>query len=382
LTKIRVTAVLLVLIAFMVCSTVFAEESRFVETEHEEEERLPGLEDEEEREETEEAKTFLQSLLEKTTLSGFVELDYDYADVSDVADKNSGSTSDLNLDEIELELEVNLNEWVQAEMAVTAEDLGTDDHKIALDEVTLTIECPWIPLYFTGGKTSLRLTDFEDRLVSDTLIEELYEIDIVGYALGFAPDAYGLDLSITLYEGDKVIDNLADFGTHEFRLEREEEDGISFIVNAVIEPIEEMLTLCAFYDSEPGDANRNDSIGGALTLDVWKFSLDAAYITAQGREAGEDGEENKESVSVVGLAFQPFESTPLAFAVRYEDFDDDRHGDQDEVLDYLYLGGFKYSFLEWATLFFEYRYLGYEKERGSHAADEVDELHCRIGLEF
>jgi len=382
LTKIRVTAVLLVLIAFMVCSTVFAEESRFVETEHEEEERLPGLEDEEEREETEEAKTFLQSLLEKTTLSGFVELDYDYADVSDVADKNSGSTSDLNLDEMELAVEVNLNEWVQAEMAVTAEDIGTDDHKIALDEVTLTVECPWIPLYFAGGKTSLRLTDFEDRLVSDTLIEELYEIDIVGYAMGFAPDAYGLDLSITLYEGDKVIDNLADFGTHEFRPGREEDDGISLIVNAALEPIEEMLTLCAFYDSEPGDGNRNDSIGGALTLDVWKFSLDAAYVTALGREAGEDGEENKESVSVLGLAFQPFQSTPLAFAVRYEDFDDHRRGDQDEVLDYLYLGGFKYSFLKWASLFFEYRYLGYEKERDSNAADEVNELHFRLGLEF
>jgi hypothetical protein len=366
----------------MVCSTVRAEESRFVETEHEEEERRPELEDEQEKEETEEAQTFLKSLLEKTTLSGFIELDYDYADVSDVADKDSGSTADLNLDEIELALEVNRNEGVTGEMAVTAEDVGADDHKRALDEVTLTIECPWIPLYFAGGKTSLRLTDFEDRLVSDTLIEELYEIDIVGYALGFAPDAYGLDLSITVYEGDNVIDNLADFGTHEFRPEREEEDRSSFIANGVLEPIEEMLTLCFFYDSEPGDGNRNDSVGGALTLDIWKFSLDAGYITAQGREDGEDGEENKESVSVVGLAFQPFESTPLAFAVRYEDFDDDRRGDQDEVLDYLYLGGFKYSFLKWATLFFEYRYLGYEKERGSHAADEVNELHLRLGLEF
>ena len=34
------------------------------------------------------------------------------------------------------------------------------------------------------------------------------------------------------------------------------------------------------------------------------------------------------------------------------------------------------------TFFFEYRYLGYEKERGSNAANEVNELHFRIGLEF
>ena len=381
MTKIRMTAVLLVLITFMVCPAVLAEERRSVETEHEEEKRLPELEDEEE-EETEEAQTFLKSLLEKATLSGFIELDYDYADVSDVSEKDSGSSSELDLGEMELALEVSFNEWVKMEMALAAEDVGKDDDKIALDEVTLTIECPWIPLYFTGGKTSLRLGDFEDRLASDTLIEELYEIDIVGYTLGFVPDFYDLDLSITVYEGDNIIDNLEDFGTHEFRPEREEEDGISFIANVALEPIEEMLTLCVFYDSEPGDGNRNQSIGGALTLDVWKFSLDAAYITALEREEGEDGEENKESVSVVGLAFQPFESTPLAFAVRYEDFDDDRLGDQDEVLDYLYLGGFKYSFLEWATFFFEYRYLGYEKERGSNAADEVNELHFRIGLEF
>jgi len=382
LTKIRVTTVLLVVITFMVCSTVLAKESRFVEMKHEEEERRLELEDEEEKDESEEAQTFLKSLLEKATLSGLIELDYDYADVSDVSEKDSGSSSELDLGEMELALEVSFNEWVKSEMALAAEDVGKDDDKIALDEVTLTIECPWIPLYFTGGKTSLRLTDFEDRLASDTLIEELYEIDITGFTLGFAPDAYGLDLSVTVYEGDNIIDNLEDFGTHEFRPEREEEDGSSFIANVALEPIEKMLTLCVFYDSEPGDGNRNQSIGSALTLDVWKFSLDAAFITALEREKGENGEENKESVSVVGLAFQPFESTPLAFAVRYEDFDDDRRGDQDEVLDYLYLGGFKYSFLEWATFFFEYRYLGYEKERDSNAADKVNELHFRIGLEF
>lgn len=382
MTKILIISLLLPLMTFMVCSVVGAEARPSVKTAHEEETELPEPEDEAKKEDTEEADTWLKSFLEKATLSGFIEIDFDYADVSDVADKDSGSASDLNLDEMELALEVSLNPWMTAEMAVTAEGVGKDEEKIALDEVTVTIECPWIPLYFTGGKTSLRLTEFEDRLVSDTLIEDLYEIDIVGYTLGFAPDFYGLDFSITVYDGDNIIDNLEDFGTHEFRSERKEEDESSFITNVALKPIEERLTLCAFYDSEPGDGNRNDSIGGALTWDVWKFSLDAAYITAMKREEGENGEENKESVSVVGLALQPFESPPVAFAVRYEDFHDDRRGDQDEVLDYLYLAGFKYSFLEWATLFFEYRHLGYEKEKGSHAADEVNELHLRLGLEF
>jgi hypothetical protein len=362
------------------------EEKRSAETELKEQEKQPiAIEETEEEEETEGTQIFSRLPVEKVTLGGFIDLDYDYYDRSDVSDKDSGSTSDLGLGSVELELRVFFNKWVKSKIVVTADDVNKKDgdDNIKLDEAIFTMKCPWVPLYFTGGKTVLPFGVFEDHLIVGTLMEELYEVDTVGATLGFTPDFYGLDISITVYEGEEIIENLNDFETHEFRSNRQEGDDVSsFIANVTLEPVEDMLILSFFYDTEPGDGDRNQTIGGAFTLDVWKFSLDGEYITALEREKGENGEENKDSAWVVGLAFRPLESVPLEFATRYEDFDDDQSGDQDEVLDYRYVAGFSYKFLKWATFFFEYDYLKYEKESGSDAADHVNSLHFRIGLAF
>ncbi len=410
-TRAHVWAVLVVLTTFLLCSMVAAEEKpsvatdqddnqqhekleekreiedkRSAETELEEQEQQPiETEKTEEEEETEGIQIFSRLPVEKVTLGGFIDLDSDYYDVSDVSDKDSGSTSDLGLGSAELELKVFFNKWVKSKIVVTADDVGKEDgdEDIKLDEAIMTLECPWVPVYFVGGLTTLPFGVFEDHLIVGTLMEDLYEVDTVGATLGFAPDFYGLDISITVYEGEEIIENLNDFETHEFRPGRQESDDVrSFIANVTLEPVEDMLILSVFYDSEPGDGRRNQTMGGAFTLDVWKFSLDAEYITALEREKGENGEENKDSAWVVGLALQPIESVPLEFAVRYEDFDDDQSGGQDEVLDYRYVAAFSYKFLKWATFFFEYDYWKYERESGSDAADHVNSLHFRLGLAF
>jgi hypothetical protein len=407
--KANVWGVLVVLTTFLLCSVVAAEEKRSVaiaqkdnlqregkeeieekrsaETELEEQEQQPVETEEADDEDEETEGTVILSRLpvEKITLGGFIDLDFDYYDRSDVSDKNSDSTSDLGLGSVDLELRVFFNEWVKTKIVLAADDVGKEDgdENIKLDEAIMTLECPRVPLYFVGGKTVLPFGVFEDRLIIAPITEDLYEVDTVGATLGLTPDFYGLDISITVYEGQEIIENLEDFGAHEFTLDRQEEDDVnSFIANVTLEPVEDMLTFSVFYDSEPGDGRRNQTIGGAFTLDVWKFSLDGEYITALEREKGENGEENKDSAWVVGLAFRPLESVPLEFVTRYEDFDDDEKGDQDEVLDYRYVAGFSYKFLKWATFFFEYDYWKYERESGSDAADHVNSLHFRIGLAF
>ena len=231
----------------------------------------------------EENQAFLKSLVDEATLSGFVELNYEYVDVSDTEDENSESTSDLCISSVELALMIIFDEWVKTDIVMNAEDVAKEDgnSKILLDEAIVTLECPWIPLYFIGGKTVLPFGVFDDHMISGTLTEDVYEVDDIDVTLGVAPDFFGLDISITVYEGQNIIGNLNDFETHEFRADREDDDDVSsFITNVTLEPAEEMLTLSAFYDSEPGDGRRNQSLGGALTLNVWKFSLDAEYITA------------------------------------------------------------------------------------------------------
>jgi hypothetical protein len=312
-----------------------------------------------------------------------VELNYDYADVSDTANENSDSTSDLYLGSVELAFRVFFNKLAQAKIQIEAEDVGLQDGSgdIRLDEAFVTLKSPRIPLYFIGGKKTLPFGVFENRMISDTIAEDLYEIDEVGATLGFAPDVYGLDISFTVYEGQNIIENLEDFGTHEFSTGRiEEEDVNSFIANVTLEPLEEILSLAVFYNSEPGDGNRNRSIGGALTLNVWKFVFDTEYITAIEREKGEDGKENKEKAWFVALAFQPVKK--LELAARYEFFNDDRSSDQDEILTDSYLAGFNYYLFDFAIISFEYRHDRFEKESGSNAADAQNEFRFQLALEF
>jgi len=251
--------------------------------------RLEKIEEIEKEEEIEETPSILKSFIQKATLNGFIELNYDYVDVSDIEDKDSGSSSDLYLSSVDIALRIFFNEWAKAKTVVNIQDVGKKDGKakISLDEAIVTVECPWIPLYFVGGKTALPFGVFEDHMISGTLTEDLYEIDDFGATLGFAPEFYGLDMSVTVYKGQDIIENLNDFGTYEFSPDREKENDInSFIANITLKPIEEMLTLATFYENEPGDGSRNQSLGGALTLNVWKFSLDAEYITALEREKG------------------------------------------------------------------------------------------------
>ena len=213
----------------------------------------------------------------------------------------------------------------------------------------------------------------------------------MGATLGFVPDFYGLDISFSIYEDAVIMDNLQDFDTHESRPGHNKEGKFSsYIANVTLEPVEDTLTVSAFYNSEPGYGRRNKSIGGAFTLNFWKFILDTEYITALQRENGEDGEENKESTAIVGLAFDVLDS--LQLATRYAVFDDDNPGDQDEVLDYRFVAGFNYSFrdvvdmsfldLEDAIFSFEYRFSKFEKEKDSEAADSQNMLQFQVALEF
>jgi hypothetical protein len=328
---------------------------------------------------------------EKFRLNGAVELNYEYLDVEDVGDQNSGSSDDFFISTAELALRVFFNDWSKAKVVVAAEDISKngDDSDVRLDEAIATIKSMQVPLYLVGGKTVMPFGVFEDHLIDGTLAEDLYEIDEWGATVGFNPDFYGLDLSFSIYRDAQVIENLQNEDTHDYRAGRQKEDRFrSYVANLSLEPIEDMLTLSTFYNSEPGDGDRNRSMGGAATLNYWKFTLDAEYISALEREKGDNEEENKESATIVGLAFEPLES--LQLATRYEVFRDDTRGDQDEVLDYRIVAGFNYSFLDLidifflteAALLFEYRYSKFEKEAGSEATNSQNMYQLQMVFEF
>ena len=387
--------VFFVIIVFILSPVNFAKAENN-QGDQETKQQLKKIDEIEEKEEEEERAGALNPIIQeifgkKVRLNGLVELNYEYLDVDDIGDENSGSSSDFFISTAELALRVFFNEWSKTKIVVTAEDVGQqgEDGKIRLDEAIATLKSLHLPLYLIGGKTVMPFGVFEDHLIEGTLAEDLYEIDEWGATLGFNPDFYGLNLSFSIYENPQVIENLQNFDTHDFRPERQKEDKFrSFITNITLEPIEDSLILSAYYDSEPGDGNRNQTVGGAFTLKYWKFTLDAEYITALTREKGENEEENKESAGVVGLAFDLLDSWQLA--TRYEVYDDDNPGDQDEVLDYRIVAGFNYSLLDVfnfsyltdALFSFEYRYSKYEKETGSEAANSQNMFQFQLALGF
>jgi hypothetical protein len=359
--------------------------------------RLKEIEEIEEKEaEEEEREGTLNPLIqqifgEKVRLNGAVELNYEYLDLDDIGDENSDSSSDFFLSTAELALSVLFNAWSETHIVVTAEDVGQqgEDGTVRLDEAILTLKSPQMQLYVVGGKTVMPFGVFEDHLIDGTLAEDLYEIDEWGATLGFNPDFYGLDISLSVYEDPQVIENLQNFDTHDWRPRRQKESKFrSYIANITLEPLEDTLTVSAFYDNEPGDGSRNQSIGGAFTLSYWKLSLGAEYITALEREKGANGVENKESAAVVGIAFDALDS--LQLATRYGVFDDDNPGDQDEVLDYQLVAGFNlslldgvdFSYLTDALFSFEYRYSKYEKEKDSDATNSQNMYMFQLVLGF
>jgi len=383
-------------IVVFILSPVYSVTADNNQGDHEAKQRLKQIEEIEEKEEEEERAGTLNPIIqeifgEKVRLNGGVEFNYEYLDVDDIGDENSGSSSDFFISTAELALRVFFNEWSKTKIVVTAEDVGKqgENGKIRLDEAIATLKSLHVPLYLIGGKTVMPFGVFEDHLIEGTLAEDLYEIDEWGATIGYNPDFYGLDISFSVYRNPQVMRNLEDFDTHDFSTTPKNEDKFrSYIANISLEPIEDILILSAYYDSEPGDGSRNQTVGGAFTLNYWKFTLDAEYITALSREKGENEKENKESAGVVGLAFEPLES--LQLATRYAVFSDDNPGDQDEVLDYRVVAGFNYSLLELvdvsfltdATIFFEYRYSKYEKETGSEATNSQNMFQFQLVLGF
>ena len=318
---------------------------------------------------------------ENITFSGAIELDYSYTDPRDTTVVNSDSTSDLNIGAAELGLEVCFHEYVTGNFILKGEDLDDDDH-VFWDEATITIQKEDFPLYFVGGKRGQPFGMFESHLISDTITQDCYEIAKTGATVGFVPGILGLDISATVYRGDTLIEHLDEAEVGAEVVIPDNDDVSSFIANITMEPAEGLL-LSAYWDSEPGNDERNETLGGTVHYEFWKVTLDTEYIGATKREKT-GGKEYKEFAWFAAAAFQVID--PLEIAVRYGAFNDDIDGDQDGHLENRYSVGASYTLFEKddfaTTLMLEYRKSNYENEAGVTVEDTVNEAFAKLAIEF
>jgi len=328
-------------------------------------------------------------LSDKLTFSGAIEFDYSYADDSNIGDNTvNDSTSDLDIGTVELGIEAAFHEYVTGTFILKGEALDTDDDRVFWDEATISIQKEGFPAYFIGGKRGQPFGMFESHLINDPITQDCYEIAKTGATIGYSAESLGVDISATIYQGEELMTHLNDA---EYGFERnnsptyeETDDVSSYIGNITISPLEALM-LSAYYDSEPGDGDRNETAGMSVHYEIGMVTLDAEYIAALSREKNfTDNKEYNEYAWFIGVAYQAAE--PLEIAVRYEAFDDDITGEQDGHLTDRYSMGFTYTLFEkdsFATnLIGEYRISNYEKQSGGNADDKLNEAFLRLAIEF
>jgi hypothetical protein len=324
---------------------------------------------------------------DRLTFSGAIEFDYSYADDSNTGDnKVNDSASDLDIGTVELGLEVALHEYVTGNFLLKGEALDSDDDRVFWDEATITIQKEGFPFYFVGGKRGQPFGMFESHLINDPITQDCYEIVKTGVTVGYTTDY--LDISATVYKGEELMTHLVDSG---YGFERdnsptyaETDDVGSYIGNITISPLDALM-VSAYYSSEPGNGDRNETAGMSVHYEIGMVTLDAEYIAALKREKHfTDNKEYNESAWFIGVAYQAAE--PLEIAARYEAFDDDITGEQDGHLTDRYSIAFTYTFFEndsFATnLMGEYRISNFEKESGGNADDNLNEAFLRLAIEF
>ena len=155
-------------------------------------------------------ESLLQKVNERVTLSGVVELE-----AASAEDFNGNDTSDITLATVELGLDAEINEWVNAHILLLWEE--DDTEPVDLDEGTITLgNLEKFPLYLTAGKMYVPFGSFESNMISDPLTLELGETRESAALVGFEASsfygsfyAFNSDINET---GDD--DTIASFGAN------------------------------------------------------------------------------------------------------------------------------------------------------------------------
>jgi hypothetical protein len=181
----------------------------------------------------------LGAIADKVTFSGALELDYSYTNPRDITNKDSDSTSELDIGTAELGVEMKFHEWVTGKVVLKGENLSTDD-KVFWDEATVAIGKEGFPAYFiAAGGHSLRR--FQQPSDQRPITKDLYEVSKAGATVGSSPAFLGLDLSATAYKGEILADKAheAGYGWAETPIPiRPDRRVSSYILNVSLAPFE------------------------------------------------------------------------------------------------------------------------------------------------
>lgn len=133
------------------------------------------------------------------TLSGAIEGDFLLTEGFD-----GDSTSEFNLDTVELRFDLRANDWVGGVVVI---DYDGDEDDIGLDEANVTLGgSETQPFYLTAGKLYAPFGDFTTHMIQDPFTLTLGEIVDEGVVAGWS--GHGLSLALFALDGvDETNDN-------------------------------------------------------------------------------------------------------------------------------------------------------------------------------
>jgi hypothetical protein len=357
-------------------------------------------------------ETGMPEWMKRVRLTGTVEGDYYRTDHGDMTGQDSG----LSISTMELGVEADFSDFASGFVLFLAEDLGTGEEiNILVDEATLALREESSPFYLIFGKRVQPFGVFENHLVADPMTQDAYETNRVGLTAGYA-GPMGVDISATLYKGEEQMEHLFESGLFDpdalTRSEGEEGKVESYIVTALITPIDDLTVFGAFL-SEPGRGQRNNTANVGLSIVPSFFEglrIDVEYMKALDREIYDGlAREFKEGVFSLTAAYEfvfmereviggaifaerkaHLVSEPLELAVRYEHFDDDGIADDLGIWSVKdrYSAGGRYTFYEniglTAYLAVQYRRTKYRlhPDLAGTTADDSNEYFARLGVTF
>ena len=116
-------------------------------------------------------------------------------------DDDSGDSTDINLDTLEVYFKPDLNEWVHGYVELEYDD---DDDSIKGEEARIIVKnTDKFPLYAGFGKyEAIPFGNFETFMIEDSLTESLGETKEVAAVVGF--EQAGLNLEASLFNADDV----------------------------------------------------------------------------------------------------------------------------------------------------------------------------------
>lgn len=120
---------------------------------------------------------------EVLSLSGSIEGDFILGE-----DFAGNSSSEFNLDTVELILDAKVTEWATGKIVI---DYDGDDEDLYIDEANITLGgTDALPLFLTAGKIYAPFGDFSTNMIQDPFTQTLGEINEEGAIIGFAKNGF------------------------------------------------------------------------------------------------------------------------------------------------------------------------------------------------